>query len=95
MDFYLGVVMATIIEKYGFYAVMEGFTEQQIRSKVYLLESSIFQLIPRLKRILKNKLDYRLTKCLKRKARKESFFELTKKRIDVIKESTKWSFICY
>ena len=53
MDFYLGVVMATIFEKYGFYAVMEGFTEQQIRSTSYLVAFSIFQLIPRLKENIK------------------------------------------
>ena len=32
MDFYLGVVMATIFEKYGVYALMEGFTKEQIIS---------------------------------------------------------------
>jgi hypothetical protein len=33
MDFYLGAVMATILEKYTVYAVMEGgFTKEQIIS---------------------------------------------------------------
>ena len=32
MDFYLGVVIATIFEKYTIYAVMTNFTQQQILS---------------------------------------------------------------
>ena len=62
MDFYLGVVMATIFEKYGFYAIMEGFTKEQINStsplaaNSPLTANSIFQMIPTLKEKIKNML---------------------------------------
>ncbi|MGI0050754.1 MAG: hypothetical protein ACRD8K_03360 [Nitrososphaeraceae archaeon] len=60
MDFYLGVVMATIFEKYGFYAIMEGFTKEQINSTSPLAANSIFQMIPALKEKIKEHvgLDY-------------------------------------
>ncbi len=56
MDFYLGVVMATILEKYTVYAVMEGNTEQHIRSTSSLVAFNIFQLIPRLKENIKDQI---------------------------------------
>ena len=60
MDFYLGIVMATIFEKYPVYVVMEGgFTKEQIISPHAV--KYIFQLIPTLKDKLKIKLDCRLS----------------------------------
>jgi hypothetical protein len=56
MDFYLGVVMAIIFEKYGIYAVMEGFTKEQILSTNPLAANSIFQLISRLKEKFKEQI---------------------------------------
>jgi hypothetical protein len=53
MDFYLGVVMATIFEKYTVYAVMEGFTKEQIMSVSHLRIKNIFQMIPTLKEKIK------------------------------------------
>ena len=49
MDFYLGVVMVTIFEKYGVYAIMDGFRKQQIISSSPYVANHIFQLIPTLK----------------------------------------------
>jgi len=53
LDFYLGVVMATVFEKYGFYAIMEGFTKEQIISTSPLAANSIFQMVPILKENIK------------------------------------------
>ena len=53
MDFYLGVVIATIFEKYGVYALMEGFTKQQIMSSSPLAANSIFQMVPTLNESIK------------------------------------------
>ena len=53
MDFYLGVVMATIFEKYTVYAVMEGFTKEQILSVSHLRVNYIFQITPTLKEKIK------------------------------------------
>ena len=56
MDFYLGVVMATIFEKYMVYAVMEGFTKEQILSVSHLRVNDIFQMIPTLKEKIKEQI---------------------------------------
>ena len=53
IDFYLGVVMATIFEKYTVYAVMDGFTQEQIMSASPKTANSIFQMIPTLKENIK------------------------------------------
>ena len=53
MDFYLGFVMATIFEKYTVYAVMEGFTKEQIISTSPHAAKYIFQPIPTLKENIK------------------------------------------
>lgn len=44
---------ATIFEKYGFYAIMERFTKEQINSTSPLAANSIFQMIPPLKEKIK------------------------------------------
>ena len=56
MDFYLGVVMATIFEKYMVYAVMEGFTKELIISTSPLAANSIFLMIPILKENIKEQI---------------------------------------
>ena len=48
MDFYLGVVIATIFEKYAFYVAMEGKSKQQISRTSPLAAYSIFHMIPTL-----------------------------------------------
>ena len=45
--------MATIFEKYTVYAVMEGFTQEQIMSASPNTANSIFQMIPTLKENIK------------------------------------------
>lgn len=54
MDFYLGIVIATIFEKYTVYAAMAGeFTKQEISSTGPLVAYSIFNMIPTLKEKIK------------------------------------------
>ena len=53
MDFYLGVAIATIFEKYAVYGTMAGFTKQQIMSPGPLIAYNIFQMIPTLKEKIK------------------------------------------
>ena len=53
MDFYLGVVMATIFEKYAIYATMVGVTKEQIISSSPHAANHMFQLIPTLKENIK------------------------------------------
>ena len=45
MDFYLGVVIATILERYMVYAQNKGFTKQQIISTSPFAAISIFNMI--------------------------------------------------
>ena len=55
MDFYLGVLIATIFEKYTVYAAMTGeFTKQEIMSTSPHTANKIFQLIPTLKEKIKD-----------------------------------------
>lgn len=56
MNFYYGVVMATIFEKYTVYVVMEGFTKEQIMSVSHLRVNDIFQKIPTLKEKIKEQI---------------------------------------
>jgi hypothetical protein len=54
IDFYIGIVIATIFEKYAVYAAMTGkFTKQQIMSPNPLIAYNIFQMIPTLKEKIK------------------------------------------
>lgn len=55
MDFYLGVVIATILERYMVYAQNKGFTKQQIISTNPFAAISIFNMIPTLKEEIKSK----------------------------------------
>ena len=54
MDFYLGVVIATIFEKYMVYATMAGFTKERIMSVSHITAYDLFQMIPTLKEKIKD-----------------------------------------
>jgi hypothetical protein len=56
MDFYLGVVIATILERYMVYTQNKGFTKQQIISTSPFAVISIFNMIPTLKEEIKSKI---------------------------------------
>ena len=55
MDFYLGVVIATILERYMVYAQNKGFTKEQIISTSPFVAINIFNMIPTLKEEIKSK----------------------------------------
>ena len=57
MDFYLGVVIATIFEKYMIYATMAGFTRERIMSVSHITAYDLFQMIPRLKEQIKDQVE--------------------------------------
>jgi len=55
MDFYLGILIATIFEKYTVYAAMTGeFSKQEIMNTSPHVANHIFQLIPMLKDKIKD-----------------------------------------
>jgi hypothetical protein len=60
MDFYLGVIIANIHERYTYYALSQNiFTSQQISSTAPLVAISIFIMIPILKEEIKENSDYK------------------------------------
>jgi hypothetical protein len=53
MDFYLGALIATILERYMLNASIKGFTKQQIYATSPLAALNIFNMIPTLKEEIK------------------------------------------
>ena len=56
MDFYLGVVIVTILERCMVYGQNKGFTKQQIISTSPFAAISIFNMIPTIGEEIKSKL---------------------------------------